>query len=64
MRPTFSGIPFFVYPVRDMARARAFYGGVLGLPAGEAWGDRWVEYAVGDATLALSSVMQGVQPGA
>lgn len=64
MQPTFSGIPFFVYPVRDMARARAFYGGVLGLTAGQAWADKWVEYEVGTATLALSSVMEGAQPGA
>jgi predicted enzyme related to lactoylglutathione lyase len=64
MQPAFSGIPFFVYPVRDMARARAFYGGVLGLKPGDAWGDKWVEYEVGPATLALSGVMDGAQPGA
>lgn len=64
MPPNFSGIPFFVYPVRDMARARAFYGGVLGLTAGQAWEDKWVEYEVGTATLALSSVMEGAEPGA
>ena len=60
----FSGIPFFVYPVRDMARAKAFYGGVLRLTPGEAWEDKWVEYEVGAATLALSSVMEGAQPRA
>jgi predicted enzyme related to lactoylglutathione lyase len=64
MQPTFTGIPFFVYPVRDMARAKAFYGGVLGLAAGEAWENQWVEYEVGTATLALSSVMEGAHPGA
>jgi predicted enzyme related to lactoylglutathione lyase len=64
MRPTFSGIPFFVYPVRDMARARAFYGGVLGLAPGQSWEDQWVEYEVGSSTLALSAVMAGAQPGA
>ena len=63
MQPTFAGIPFFVYPVRDMARAKAFYGGVLGLTAGDTWEDQWVEYDVGTATLALSSVMEGAQPG-
>jgi len=64
MQPTFSGISFFVYPVRDMARARAFYSGILGLTPGAAWEDKWVEYEVGAATLALSSVMEGAQPGA
>ena len=63
MQPTFSGIPFFVYPVRDMARAKAFYGGVLGLTAGQSWEDKWVEYEVGTATLTLSSVMAGAQSG-
>ena len=64
MQPTFTGIPFFVYPVRDMARARAFYGGVLGLTEGHSWEDQWGEYDVGSSTLALSSIMQGAQPGA
>ena len=64
MQPTFTGIPFFVYPVRDMVRAKAFYGGVLGLTAGDAWEDKWVEYEVGTATLALSRIMEGAQPGA
>ena len=64
MQPMFTGIPFFVYPVRDMARAKAFYGGVLGLTEGDAWEDKWVEYDVGGSTLALSSIMQDAQPGA
>ncbi len=64
MNPTFSAIPFFVYPVSDMARAKAFYGGVLGLNEGESWEDQWVEYDVGTASLALSTMMTGAQPGA
>ena len=60
----FTGIPFFVYPVRDMAQAKAFYGGVLGLTEGQSWEDKWVEYDVGGSTLALSSMMQDAQPGA
>lgn len=64
MQPKFTGMPFFVYPVRDMARSRAFYGGVLGLTEGHGWEDKWVEYDVGPATLALSSIMEGMQPGA
>jgi len=57
-------MPFFVYPVSDMHRARAFYGGVLGLQEIADWGDRWVEFGVGNEVLALSSVMEGAQPGA
>ncbi len=38
MKPRFTGMPFFVYPVKDMARARLFYGGVLGLKRGDTWG--------------------------
>jgi catechol 2,3-dioxygenase-like lactoylglutathione lyase family enzyme len=64
MSPTISSLPFFVYPVSDMARARAFYGGVLGLKEGNCWEDKWVEYDVGETSLALSTMMEGCQPGA
>jgi catechol 2,3-dioxygenase-like lactoylglutathione lyase family enzyme len=64
MKPRFTGISFFVYPVKNMARARRFYGGGLGLPPGDAWGNKWVEFRVGRQVLALSAVMQGCQPGA
>ena len=40
-------------PVIDMARARAFYEGCLGLRAGNARPDGKFEYAVGGSTLAL-----------
>lgn len=63
MKPRFTGLPFFVYPVTDMARARGFYGGVLGLAETANWDDQWVEFDVGAGTLALSSVMQGCAPG-
>jgi predicted enzyme related to lactoylglutathione lyase len=64
MKPRFSAIPFFVYPVSDMARAKAFYGSVLGLKEGDSWEDKWVEYDIGAGTLALSTIMLGTQPGA
>lgn len=64
MKPRFTALPFFVYPVTDMARARAFYAGVLGLTETARWGDEWVEFDVGTSTLALSTVMQDAQPGA
>lgn len=40
-------------PVVDMARARAFYEGCLGLQAGNFKPDGKFEYAVGGSTLAL-----------
>ncbi len=64
MIPSFSSIPFFVYPVSDMARAKAFYAEVLGLKEGDSWEDKWVEFDVGSSTLALSTIMKGAQPGA
>jgi predicted enzyme related to lactoylglutathione lyase len=50
-------IAFSCYPVTDMARARKFYEGVLGLqPAlvhGEPGGMQWTEYDIAGGTLAL-----------
>jgi predicted enzyme related to lactoylglutathione lyase len=50
---------FFGYPVTDMARARAFYEGILGLkPTHEPTTVPWIEYELGNATLGL-----GAYPG-
>ena len=62
--PVFTGLPFFVYPVRDMPRARAFYTQVLGLQETANWEDKWIEFDVGQSTLALSAMMDNAQPGA
>lgn len=62
--PAISALPFFVYPVSDMARARAFYSGVLGLHETSHWEDKWVEFEVGPCCLALSTMMEGCTPGA
>lgn len=48
-------------PVKDMARARAFYEGCLGLKAGNLKPDGKVEYAVGGATLALFPKPEGTK---
>ena len=52
-------IAFSCYPVTDMARARQFYEGALGLkPAmifGEAGGMQWTEYDIGPGTLSLGA---------
>jgi predicted enzyme related to lactoylglutathione lyase len=50
-------IAFSCYPVKDMARARKFYEGVLGLKPtmafGEPGGMQWTEYDIASGTLAL-----------
>ncbi|MBI2518188.1 MAG: VOC family protein [Opitutae bacterium] len=55
-----SSIAFAGYPVTNVARARAFYEGVLGLKPslvfGETDGQAWIEYDIGAGTLAIASV--------
>ena len=52
-------IAFTVYAVTDMAKARAFYEGSLGLKTNSEFnGEKsqsWIEYAIGSATLAIGS---------
>ncbi len=56
-------IAFTGIPVTDMKRARAFYEGALGLkPAGEFGEGVWIEYGVGDDTLAIGSVGEQWKP--
>ena len=51
------GIGFVAIPVRDIPRARKFYEDVLGLKvAEEMMSGRWIEYAVGEDTLAIANV--------
>jgi predicted enzyme related to lactoylglutathione lyase len=52
-----TGLAFVGIPVTDMKRAREFYENVLGLKVGEVMGDgQWVEYDLGNNTLAVASV--------
>ena len=56
-------IAFTGIPVTDMARARAFYEGALGLkPTMESAGGLWIEYNVGAATLGIGSYGEMWQP--
>lgn len=58
-----TGLDFVSLPVADMARARAFYEGTLGLSPASQAGDGWVEYDVGDGpALALMDPAQYGQP--
>jgi len=49
---------FTGYPVTDLLQARAFYENVLGLKPVTTWVDGakgWIEYELGDSTLALTN---------
>ena len=51
------GIGFVGVPVTDLKRARAFYEDVLGLKVSdEMMGGKWIEYGVGNDTLAIANV--------
>jgi predicted enzyme related to lactoylglutathione lyase len=51
------GIGFVGIPVTDLKRARAFYEDALGLKiSDEMMGGKWIEYAIGDDTLAIANV--------
>ena len=50
-------IGFVAIPVTDIERARSFYEGVLGLrTSDEMMGGKWIEYAIGEDTLAIANV--------
>lgn len=52
-----NNIAFVGIPVTDINRARGFYEGVLGLKvSGEFAEGVWVEYDIGEGTLAIGSV--------
>lgn len=58
-------IAFTAYPVTDVNRARHFYEQILGLSAGEfnheiqgMPGKYWIEYEVGNGTLAISNAWE------
>jgi predicted enzyme related to lactoylglutathione lyase len=51
------GLAFVGTPVTDMKRARSFYEDVLGLQLSEEMmGGKWIEYSLGNNTLAIASV--------
>ena len=64
---TVEEIAFAFYPVTDLARARAFYEGLLGLKVGTTFAEGekiWIEYEVGGAhwllpTWAVSPAAKG-----
>src|SRR4051812_32981106 len=56
-------LAFVFYPVTDIARARKFYEGLLGLKVGMQVefgpGQWWIEYDIAGQALALSNAMPG-----
>lgn len=50
-------IAYTVYPVTDVARARAFYEGSLGLTLAADFGGKWLEYELGPGVFALTTMM-------
>jgi catechol 2,3-dioxygenase-like lactoylglutathione lyase family enzyme len=46
---------FVALPVQDLKRADEFYGRTLGLRRNPSSGERWVEFELGNVTLALVS---------
>ena len=62
----FNKVAFTLYPVADVARARAFYEGTLGLESGlvgDHGGMQWIEYDLpGGGCLAISNA-SGDEPG-
>jgi predicted enzyme related to lactoylglutathione lyase len=58
-----NGIGFVGVPVTDIKKARAFYEDVLGLKLSEEMmGGKWIEYSVGDGTLAIANVGEHWRP--
>ena len=51
----FERADFVAVPVQDLKRADEFYGQTLGLRRNPSSSDRWVEYELGNVTLALVS---------
>src|SRR3954462_3992460 len=58
-----NNIAFVGIPVTDVQRARKFYEEVLGLTVSEEMMDgKWIEYTVGDNTLAIANVGEQWKP--
>jgi predicted enzyme related to lactoylglutathione lyase len=52
-------IAFTMYPVEDMARARKFYEGVLGLKKTENFRGEWLEYDLAGGCFAITTMLKG-----
>jgi predicted enzyme related to lactoylglutathione lyase len=62
---TVTAFAFTAYPILDVAKSRAFYEGLLGLKPATVFehGEKiWVEYELGDTTLAISNMSDQWKP--
>ena len=59
----FKTIAFVTYPVTDVKKARNFYEEVLELKPTANWQDQWVEYDIGEGTLAICVADETHKPG-
>lgn len=50
----FKTLAFVMIPVKDVKIARDFYEGILGLKVTASWEDKWIEYDIGEGTLAIT----------
>jgi len=57
-------IAFTVLPVKDVKRAREFYGQTFGLRETANWEDKWIEFDIGPGTLAITDGFPQLTPGA
>jgi predicted enzyme related to lactoylglutathione lyase len=55
-------VAFFVYPVRNMAAAREFYEGLLGLKLENDYEGHWLEFNIQGVTFAITDWLEGAQP--
>ena len=56
---TITDIAYTGYPVTNVARARSFYEGLLGLKVATTFGEdgaEWIEYEIGGGTLAITNL--------
>ena len=49
-------LAFVATPVTDMARARAFYEGALGLKPTHDFNGQWIEYTIPEGTFAITNI--------
>jgi hypothetical protein len=59
----FKTVAFVAYPVSDVKKARAFYENGLELKPTANWEDQWVEYDIGEGTLAICTADKDNKPG-
>jgi predicted enzyme related to lactoylglutathione lyase len=60
---TVKHIAFTSYPVKDMARAKKFYEGALGLKEGGNFEGKWIEYYLDNGCFALTTMYEGTGSG-